>query len=206
MLRINFIVLALLPFVLSACASMNEDECKLANWETIGYEDGSNGHTQAQIGKHRSACAKHGVAPDLAAYQQGHILGIRAYCNPSRGFSLGSNGGHYRGMCPKDVEPAFLNAYRAGKKVYIARQKVSTLQNKQNAQKNELKTVKAQLKSKENLLISPQGNISQRAALLLEMKELNQRSGELNAQIKQSDKELVIAEAKLNHISSTVRY
>ena len=206
MSRINLIVIGLLSLTLAACASMNKDECKLANWKTIGYEDGSNGHTQAQIGKHRSACAKHGVAPDFAAYQKGHSHGTSAFCNPSRGFSLGSNGRHYRGMCPKDVEPAFLKAYRTGKKVYIARQKVKALQNKQSAQKNELKTVRVQLNNKESLLISPQGNIAQRTALLLEIKELNQRSRELNAQIKQSDKELVVAKAKLNHISSTIHY
>lgn len=185
---------------------MNKDECKLANWELIGYEDGGNGQTQAQIGKHRTACAKHGVAPDLSAYQKGHARGVRAFCNPNRGFTLGSNGAHYRGMCPKDLEPAFLNAYRAGKRVHVARQQVRVLNNKLNTNKTELKTAKAQLKNKEGLLISPQGSVAQKANLLLEIKDLNQQTGKLEAQIRHNEKDLAVARTKLNVISSSVRY
>jgi hypothetical protein len=204
--RLKLLIIAVFPFVLTACASLSEDECKLANWEVIGYEDGNKGYGQAQIGKHRSACAKHGVAPDLATYQQGHQRGVRAFCNPSRAYSMGTRGSQYNGMCPKDLEPAFLKAHQAGKKVHIASQRVKTIQNKQNKQESELKTIKAQLKAKEGLLISPQGTVAQKASLLLEIKDLNQRSGQLDSLIKQSHKELAVARAQLNHISSTARF
>ncbi|MBL4606904.1 MAG: DUF2799 domain-containing protein [Pseudomonadales bacterium] len=204
--QLKFCLILVFPLILSACASLSKDECKLANWEVIGYEDGNKGQSQAQIGKHRSACAKHGIAPDLAAYQQGHQRGVRNFCNPGRGYSMGSKGIRYNGMCPKDLEPAFLTAYRAGKKVHVARQQVKTLQNKQNKQTTELKTVKTQLRAKEGLLLSPQGSLAQKASLLLEIKDLNQRSGELAAQIKQTEKELALSRAKLNHASSVTRY
>jgi len=206
MSRLKLLIIAAFPLVFTACASLSEDECKLANWEVIGYEDGNKGYGQAQIGKHRSACAKHGIAPDLTTYQQGHQRGVRAFCNPSRAYSMGKRGSQYKGMCPKDLEPAFIKAYRAGKKVHIAAQRVTTLQNKQKKQNSELKTVKTQLKAKEGLLISPQGNVAQRASLLLEIKDLNQRSGQLDSQIKQTDKELALARTQLNHISSTTRF
>jgi len=206
MSRLKLLVVAVFPLVFTACASLSEDECKLANWEVIGYEDGNKGYGQAQIGKHRSACAKHGIAPDLATYQQGHQRGVRAFCNPSRAYSIGTRGSQYKGMCPKDLEPAFLKAYRAGKKVHIASQRVKALQNKHNKQESELKTIQTQLKAKEGLLISPQGNVAQKASLLLEIKDLNQRSGELNSQIKHTDRELAVATTQLNHISSTTRF
>ncbi len=206
MSRLKLLIIAVFPLIFTACASLNEDECKLANWEAIGYEDGNKGYGQAQIGKHRSACAKHGVAPDLATYQQGHQRGARAFCNPSRAYSMGKRGSQYKGMCPKDLEPAFIKAYRAGKKVHLASQRVKALQDKNNKQESELKTIKTQLKAKEGLLISPQGNVAQKASLLLEIKDLNQRSGQLDSQIKQTDKELALARTQLNHISSTTRF
>jgi predicted nucleic acid-binding Zn-ribbon protein len=119
---------------------------------------------------------------------------------------MGSHGSQYRGVCPKDLEPAFLKAYHAGKKVHIASQRLKTLQNKQNTQQSELQTVKTQLKAKEGLLISSQGGVAQRALLLMEIKELNHRSGELGSKIEQTDKELAAASAKLNQISSAARF
>ena len=54
---------------LNGCASMNADECVMSDWQTICFEDGARGYTMDRLGQHRKACAKHGVAPDLRAYQ-----------------------------------------------------------------------------------------------------------------------------------------
>ena len=47
---------------LSGCATMSGDECLTSDWNAIGYEDGARGYTADRIGKHRKACAKHGVS------------------------------------------------------------------------------------------------------------------------------------------------
>ncbi|MGH8166717.1 MAG: DUF2799 domain-containing protein, partial [Woeseiaceae bacterium] len=103
---------------LSGCASMSGDECAMSDWHTIGFEDGSRGYTADRLGDHRKACAKHGVAPDFQAYQAGRDEGLQEFCQPSRAFNLGANGGHYNGVCNSSLEPQFLDAYRSGYHLY----------------------------------------------------------------------------------------
>ena len=57
----------LIATVLAGCSTgMGKDECLVADWRTIGYEDGLHGYTADRIGAHRVACAKHQIAPNLA--------------------------------------------------------------------------------------------------------------------------------------------
>ncbi|MCJ7558044.1 MAG: DUF2799 domain-containing protein, partial [Gammaproteobacteria bacterium] len=112
-------LLALLALgTLPGCASMSQDECKLADWYTVGFEDGSRGAGADRIGHHRQACAEHGVAPDLQAYQAGRAEGLREFCRPATGFLLGSGGSNYAGVCPDELETAFLPAYQDGRHLY----------------------------------------------------------------------------------------
>lgn len=92
-------------YLVGGCASLNESECRSADWRTIGYEDGALGESAARIGKHRQACASHGIAPNLAAYQQGREEGLRQFCRPQNGFRLGEQGVPYRGICPHTLNP-----------------------------------------------------------------------------------------------------
>ena len=62
-------------FVLSGCAIQGINECHYADWRTIGYEDGAHGINASRINKHRNACAKHGIAPDLRSMNK---VGSRA--------------------------------------------------------------------------------------------------------------------------------
>ena len=64
------LVTIIIAMGMSGCASMSADECAVSDWNAIGYEDGAQGYTADRLGNHRKACAKHGVAPDLQAYQE----------------------------------------------------------------------------------------------------------------------------------------
>ncbi len=97
--KLGIALAGLLALSLSGCASMSGDECMTSDWSAIGYEDGSRGYTTDRMSKHRKACAKHGVTPDFTAYQSGRDQGLVEYCQPSRGFNVGSNGGSYQGVC-----------------------------------------------------------------------------------------------------------
>ncbi|HNR23202.1 MAG TPA: DUF2799 domain-containing protein [Steroidobacteraceae bacterium] len=72
---------------------MSGNECRTVDWRTIGYEDGVAGHSGDRVAQHRRACAKHGVTPDLAQYQDGRSEGLREYCQPSNGFRVGAGRG-----------------------------------------------------------------------------------------------------------------
>ena len=162
---------------------MSAEECAVTDWRTIGYEDGAMGYSADRLGNHRKACAKHGVAPDLEAYRTGRSEGLRQYCQPSRGFNVGANGGRYNGVCPSDLEPEFVDAFNAGHKLYNLRANVNQANYQINAREDELDRNKARIRQIEADLISSETTGEERILLLVDLKEAAERTGEIEAEI-----------------------
>jgi hypothetical protein len=182
--RLNIFV-AILLAGLSGCATMNADECATSDWSAIGYEDGSRGYTTEQFSGRRKACAKHGITPDFQAYQSGRQQGLEAYCQPGRAYVLGVNGGRYNGVCAADMEPQFLEAYNAGHTLYTLRANVNAVNSQIYSKEQELEYAEKRNTAVGLLLISSETTNEERVELLLELKELSERTGELEAEIKQ---------------------
>ncbi len=168
---------------LGGCASMSADECLLSDWRTIGYEDGARGYTSDRLGQHRKACAKHGVAPDFDEYRAGREEGLREFCQPSRGFSLGSNGGQYYGVCASDQEPYFLDAYKRGQHLYSLRSNVQAANYAISSRESELERVEQQIRDTEAALILADTPAEERVLMLVDLKELSEEAGRLEAEI-----------------------
>jgi hypothetical protein len=169
--------------VLNGCASMNADECVMSDWHTIGFEDGSRGYTAERLGDHRKACARHGISPDLRAYQAGRDEGLQQFCQPSRGFSLGANGAHYNGVCAGYLEPQFLNAYRSGYHLYNLRSNVNSATRQIEHKKRELDEIKVTIRDKEAALIDRDTATEERVLLLADLRDLSERTGQLESEI-----------------------
>jgi hypothetical protein len=112
----------------ASCATMDKSECRQADWQTIGLEDGAAGRAVAYIGNHRKACAEYGVTPDLAAYRDGHAIGVRRFCTPPNGFRQGRAGRGYAGVCPADLEQDFVAAHATGHRLYSLDREIDRLQ------------------------------------------------------------------------------
>jgi len=191
-------VLSLISLLgLSGCASMSADECVTSDWHAIGYEDGARGYTADQLGNRRKACAKHGVTPDFESYQAGREQGLRQYCQPSRGFSLGAGGSRYNGVCPGDMEADFVDAYNSGHQLYTLRSRVNSATNQINAKKHELEKTHDKIRSAEAELISAETTIENRVLLLSDLKEFSERTGQLDAEIAGLIEERAISEQQL---------
>lgn len=169
--------------VLSGCATMSADECVTSDWRAIGFEDGARGYTADQLGNRRKACAKHGVTPDFESYQAGREEGLRQYCQPSRGFSLGASGARYNGVCPGYMEADFVDGYNSGHQLYTLRSRVNGATNGINAREHELDNNHNRIRNAEALLISADTTIEDRILLLADLKELSERTGQLEAEI-----------------------
>jgi len=180
----NLVWMALAVAALSGCATMSGDECLTSDWAAIGYEDGARGYTVNQLSERRKACAKHGVTPDFAAYQNGRAQGLVEYCQPGRGFDIGTSGGRYNGVCSVDLEANFLEAYNAGYHLYTLRSNVNRASSGINVKEGELQRIKKDMLSKEAALIDSETTTEQRIILLAELKDLSERTGELDNQIK----------------------
>lgn len=171
--------------VLSGCASMNGDQCLTSDWQAIGFEDGSRGYSASRLGNHRKACAKHGVTPDFEAYQAGHDKGLNTYCQPSRGFSLGNNGGTYNGVCSAHREGDFIDAFNTGHKLYSLRSRVNTANSQIQRKRQHLASNAELMTDKEVALISPDTSIEGRIRIIADLKDISEENGQLEAEIDQ---------------------
>ncbi len=183
--KLNFLWLSLAFVGLNGCATMSGDECMTSDWSAIGYEDGSRGYTDDRLAKHRKACAKHGVTPDFAAYQSGRDRGLVQFCQPSRGFSVGSSGGQYNGVCRVDLEADFLDAYNTGYHLHTLRSNVSHANSGIYSKERELDNIDKDVTEYEAALISDETTMQERVLLLADLKELSERAGQLEAEIKE---------------------
>lgn len=182
--KLNLIWVSLAIAGLGGCATMSGDECLTSDWHAIGYEDGARGYTMDQLGQRRKACAKHGVTPDFAAYQNGRDQGLVSYCQPGRGFDIGSSGGRYNGVCSVNLEADFLDAYNAGYHLYSLRSNVNRATTSIRVKEGELERIEDEIRHKEAALISNETSSEQRILLLAELKDLSERTGQLETQIK----------------------
>lgn len=168
--RVPFLLIAVL--LLAGCATMGKDECLNANWLTIGFEDGSRGYPGNRIGEHRKACAKHGVTPDLAAYESGRKRGLVTWCAPRNGYRIGLGGGQYNGVCPRSMEAPFIEAVSKGRAVYGYQKEVNKARNELKQMHKDLEGMDEDLVSMEAEMISNGVTPRRRVQLLREIRQL----------------------------------
>lgn len=158
--------------MISGCASMGKDECLYADWQTIGYEDGSRGYHGSRIGDHRKACAKHGVTPDLAAYEAGRQKGLAVWCAPRNGYRIGLRGGRYNGVCPQPLEGPFVQAVGKGRAVYGYEKQVNKAKAELKQMHKELEQMDVDLQAMEAEMVSDGVSPRRRVRLLREIRQL----------------------------------
>lgn len=173
----NVFLLGFIGIAVSACSTLSKSECLTANWETIGYGDGTKGYKASRISQHRSACADYGVAPDLNAYSRGRDRGLNQYCVPSTGYRKGLSGYTYNGVCRGKNERAFVDALNYGLVIYKANRRLSSLKAKYDNQLRYIKKLEDELHFKEEEIVS--GRLSKVKALMLlnETKEMAEELG-----------------------------
>ncbi|HEY0943370.1 MAG TPA: DUF2799 domain-containing protein [Steroidobacter sp.] len=202
MLRASAVTLLL---ALAGCATMDRDECLAVDWRTVGFEDGAAGYAADRIGQHRKACAKHGVTPDLAAYQAGRQEGLREYCVPATGFRLGSQGGSYGGMCAGDLEPAFLDAYRSGQQLHTLETRLANVNYQLDAKRDALQKAESDIVSRSALAISSEASAEERAQAVVDVKHLGERVGRLKAELRQLADDRIHCERDLDDFRATLQ-
>ena len=126
MKNIMRLLILLLIFLVSGCATLSESECIHGNWYEIGQSDGRFGYKSARIEKHRKACEKVNTYVDINSYMQGRRDGLNYYCTPQNGFDVGLNGNYYNNVCPVELERDFLEHYSYGQEIYTLRNEISS--------------------------------------------------------------------------------
>jgi Protein of unknown function (DUF2799) len=195
---------ALLLLALSSCASMNESECLALDWRTVGYEDGVAGYSGDRIAHHRKACGKHGVTPDLDAYQSGREQGLREFCQPENGYRLGLHGAGLASSCPADLKADFQSSYDQGFELYGLRSRVANAENELEASHRDLAQSERDLVAVSALVLTPTIDNTARAQALLDAKDLAERQGRLKARIRQLEADRQLYQRDLDsYVAST---
>ncbi|MEN8131376.1 MAG: DUF2799 domain-containing protein, partial [Pseudomonadota bacterium] len=160
--------------MLQGCATLDKDECMLADWRLIGYQDGIAGKSAAVVGKYRKDCAKHSVVPDLDTYRAGREEGLQQYCKADNGYRLGNAGRGLPTVCPVALEGDFRDAYYAGRELYQARSAVNRTHSDINSRKQTLSNLQDNRAQKLAALIGDGLKSDQRVMILYELNELQQ--------------------------------
>ena len=169
---------------MTGCSSgMGKDQCAVADWNMIGYEDGLHGFPADRIGVHRVACAKYQITPNLAAYTQGRERGLVEYCQPKNGFRAGLYGNGYANVCSGPTEPAFVDGYRYGRQIHDARTELRNTQSQLRGAREGLAQTDAAMASVTTELVLPNVPIDRRAFLATELIRLTQARSDLVARI-----------------------
>ena len=200
----NVVWAAVAMLVMSGCATMSSEECLATDWTAVGYEDGARGYTTERFSKHRQACAKHGITADFSAYQLGRDEGLVEYCQPARGYNVGVNGGRYYGVCNARLEQSFLEAYNAGYHLFTLRSNVNRADASINAKERELERIADEIRNKEAALIDKETATEERILLLADLKELSERTGELEEEIRALYEERAYHQVELDNYRVTV--
>jgi len=196
--------LVLIPLLLGACTSMSAQECSVLDWRSVGYEDGVAGLPGSHIAQYRKACAKHGVAADLSAYQAGREMGLREYCQPSNGFRVGERGESYQGVCPAALEHDFLGAYESGHKLYTLEWRASNATRQLANKREELNRLEQEIVSSGAVLVASDSTTEDRAHALVETKQLAEEKGRTEVEIRDLERDRARYERDLETYRATV--
>ena len=129
--------------LLSGCAAMSEEACKVGDWSQAGFTDGKNGRQSEYLYRRVESCNKYGIPftdDQRAAWFSGYDQGRISFCTPWQAYSLGSQNAADPNICGYDpqVEAQFRTNYARGTKVYSAREEVRKLEDRLSSYESEL--------------------------------------------------------------------
>ena len=191
-------------YLIAGCSGMSEQACVTADWRTVGFEDGTAGRSEGGIGRYRQQCSEHGVTPDLEAYRAGHAEGVRIYCKESNGFAVGHSGAQYQGVCPADLEPAFLAEYNSGHRLHELESALSSVDSRIASNYRTQENIKQELTDIGIKMIATETTAEQRLTMVTRSADLGRRYGELTTEIQQLERDRAVAERSLFEYRATL--
>lgn len=110
----KYFLLLIFALFVSGCATMDKEECEVADWRAVGYKHGARGQSATTFDDYQKDCSKHQIKADFDAFQQGHLQGLEAFCIYEQGLELGQAGANYNNQCPSNRYKRFNDGYLGG--------------------------------------------------------------------------------------------
>lgn len=204
--RFTIAIIAASIFFNTGCATLSKEECLMANWYDIGYEDGAKGYPTSRIAKHRKACVKHGVHSDLQTYLDGHASGLVVYCTPQNGYQLGLRGGALNTLCQGPSSDGFVRAYYDGQEIYQFKLMISQQQKRADQIKNKLDRVEKKIEEKEEELNQNCSEKKNCKKILNEIRDLDYEKDDLIYRLELKKLDIADMEQSLIEMKSRIQY
>jgi len=190
----------LIGLAAGGCATMDKDECLVADWRLIGFQDGVQGKSAAAVGTYRKDCAGYHVVPDLDAYQAGRREGLQQYCVPANGFRLGDAGRAYNAVCPAANERAFRGAYNTGRDIYLARSRVNSTQSQIQQKQQAIQSLETDRQDRLTGMVGRGVSSEQRVQMLYDVTSIEKDIHAANADIAALERDLEQQQAQLDQL------
>ncbi len=204
--KANMFFVVLLLGIIQGCATLNKSECRKADWEIIGLEDGSAGRPITYIGRHRKSCAEYGVKPNMSNYRLGHVEGVRIFCTPRKGFELGKAGRSHNDVCPVDLRVSFIAAYDNGKDLFAAKKAMNDTQNRVKSAQQRLDNINDRITNLEGQLVSGNGSTTDRKDWLDQIKQLQVEQNQEKTSLRSLQLQLKKRQRKFKYLSNQIQY
>jgi len=184
---------------------MNENQCLVADWRTVGFEDGSQGRGEQWISKRSEACAEYGVTLDLDQYLFGREQGLENFCQPRRGFDMGIRGNRYENVCPRALETDFLVAYQDGRGLSDRRAHVNELEHSISSAYGALEALSDDITAV-TVALATENNMTnqQRIDYALDLQNMSEERGRIQASLPQMEADLDAARYDLDSYTASI--
>ena len=169
-------VAPLLLVALAGCATMQEDECRTADWREVGLRDGLAGRPSSTLASYHEACSKHGIVPDTDLYREGRATGLAEYCVLDNAAPEGLAGRRYQNVCPVEIDRSFRELNEAGYAVFAVRE--------------DMDEVYGKIDSLETELADDDTTEERRIAIRDELRKLDRQIGRLRDDLRWKEREL----------------
>lgn len=171
----NNIIRAIFLFTAMSSASyatMSKDQCRNADWNLIGFEDGTKGYAADRIDQHRQVCSKYKVVPDMAAYTTGRNKGLQNYCTPQNGYRVGQSTTDYTDVCPRELDESFRKAFDYGNQILLHQQEIDRYQQDVKKYQQSKRDIEQKISENDALIAKDANGPAVRAHLIDENREL----------------------------------
>lgn len=168
----RILMAAALAAGLAACATMEPEQCAVADWRALGLQDGEAGQSLDHFEARARDCAKAGFAADFASYKTAREIGLTRYCTPPRGFREGLAGATYKGVCPSDMAGDFQIAFNEGARAHQALNAVRAAEGDVSTASSRIDAIERKLRLNEDGLKQPNLPEAERRRLEAEIDRL----------------------------------
>jgi hypothetical protein len=131
--------------LLSGCETVSREQCVAGDWVALGRADAAQGHPSSRFEDVAKDCGRHGITPDPQAYMTGWQDGVRLYCTPMNGFTLGRQNRALSPICPPALAGATEAGHRLGRRIWVARDRVARLERTLDDRRREIDRLRSEL-------------------------------------------------------------